>query len=193
MAYIKAKKPGTCTDCGTSFDTGAQIRWFPKIGTLCLVPCSREKKASTDASTGAHARSGTKKSSKAAQIPPAVKDESVAETAKRIRQALKISFAGVRFSVRSDSYSGGSSVRVSWTDGPTQKRVQDVIGRYQSVHRCEITGEILNGGNRYVTCNRDSSPELAARAKAEADRLGPDYIWGDRYWRILSDMEGDSV
>lgn len=50
-----------------------------------------------------------------------------AETAKMIRAALKAAFPAVKFSVRSKSYSGGSSVRVNWTDGPTSERVSDVV------------------------------------------------------------------
>ena len=42
-----------------------------------------------------------------------------AETAKLIRKALKASFPGVKFSVRSKSYSMGASVNVSYIDGPS--------------------------------------------------------------------------
>lgn len=55
----------------------------------------------------------------------------VAETAKLIRADLKKSFPGVKFSVRSDSYSGGASVRVHWTDGPTADAVNRVLKRYE--------------------------------------------------------------
>ena len=40
-----------------------------------------------------------------------------AETAKLVRERLKAEFPGVRFSVRSQSYSGGSSIHVGWLDG----------------------------------------------------------------------------
>jgi len=43
------------------------------------------------------------------------------ETAKEIRKALKAAFPKVKFSVRSDSYSGGSSIRVSY-DKPGMPR-----------------------------------------------------------------------
>ena len=51
---------------------------------------------------------------------------SVADTAKLVRSALKQAFPGVKFSVRSTSYSGGSSVRVGWTDGPQSAEVDKV-------------------------------------------------------------------
>lgn len=56
---------------------------------------------------------------------------SVTETAKLVRAALKREFPGAKFSVRSDSYAGGASVRVNWTDGPTVKEVDRVIAPYK--------------------------------------------------------------
>lgn len=54
----------------------------------------------------------------------------VAETAKVVRVALKREFPGVKFSVRSDRYSGGASIDVRWTDGPTSSAVDAVVGDY---------------------------------------------------------------
>lgn len=53
-----------------------------------------------------------------------------AETAKLVRAALKTAFPAVKFSVRSDTYAGGASVRVRWTDGPTSSQVDAVTGAY---------------------------------------------------------------
>jgi len=55
---------------------------------------------------------------------------SCAETAKLIRKALKKSFPGVKFSVRSSVYAGGASIDVGWTDGPSSKAVESVAGAY---------------------------------------------------------------
>lgn len=52
-------------------------------------------------------------------------------TAKLIRAALKRSFPGVKFSVRSSSYAGGASIDVSWTDGPTTRMVDAVTSQYR--------------------------------------------------------------
>jgi hypothetical protein len=54
-----------------------------------------------------------------------------AEVAKLIRTALKRAFPGVTFSVRSKVYSGGSSINVDWTDGPTAKQVEAIAKSYQ--------------------------------------------------------------
>jgi hypothetical protein len=56
---------------------------------------------------------------------------SVAETAKLVRAELKREFPGVKFSVRSSSYSGGASIDVRWTDGPTGKDVDRVLKPYE--------------------------------------------------------------
>lgn len=55
-----------------------------------------------------------------------------AETARLVRKALKASFPGIKFSVRSKTYSGGASIRVTWTDGPTAKQVEQITNVYAS-------------------------------------------------------------
>jgi excisionase family DNA binding protein len=50
---------------------------------------------------------------------------------RNIKVELSQVFPGVKFSVRSESYSGGNSVDVSWTDGPTTKQVEAITGKYQ--------------------------------------------------------------
>lgn len=55
---------------------------------------------------------------------------SVAETAKLLRKALKAQFPGQKFSVRSKSYAGGASIRVSWTDGPSDEEVKAITDNY---------------------------------------------------------------
>jgi hypothetical protein len=52
------------------------------------------------------------------------------DTAKIIRQELARAFPGLKCSVRSRSYSGGSHVSISWTDGPSTRQVDRVIGRF---------------------------------------------------------------
>jgi hypothetical protein len=107
--------------------------------------------------------------------PPAApspsKWESVAETAKKIRVALKAAFPGTKFSVRSDSYSMGSAVRIRWTDGPIEKQVAKITSQHEDISRDWQTGEILSGGNRYITTSRDMSPRLVAYGKARADAI----------------------
>lgn len=51
----------------------------------------------------------------------------VADTAKLIRVQLKKNFPAVKFSVKSKSYSMGASITIRWTDGPTTKKVDEVV------------------------------------------------------------------
>jgi hypothetical protein len=53
-----------------------------------------------------------------------------AETAKLIRAQLKKRFPKTKFSVVSKTYSGGASITVKWTDGPTAKLVESVTSAY---------------------------------------------------------------
>jgi hypothetical protein len=55
---------------------------------------------------------------------------SCAETAKLVRGALKKAFPGIKFSVRSDVYSGGASIRVRYMDGPVTDAVKAVTNAY---------------------------------------------------------------
>jgi len=56
---------------------------------------------------------------------------STTDTAKMIRKTLKNSFSSTKFSVRSHSYSGGSSIDISWVDGPMEKEVDAIAKFYQ--------------------------------------------------------------
>ena len=51
---------------------------------------------------------------------------STVETAKLIRKALRAEFPATKFSVRSSNYSGGSSIDIRWTDGPTSAEVDAI-------------------------------------------------------------------
>ena len=82
-----------------------------------------------------------------------------AKRAAQVRASLKAEFPGVKFSVRSDSYSGGDSIRIEWTDGPTEEDVKAIAQKFESVNRCRVTGGILSGGNSYVFTDRNYNPE----------------------------------
>ncbi len=57
-----------------------------------------------------------------------------AETAKYVRQALRDNFPGVKFSVRSSTYSGGASISVRWTDGPSTRQVDPVLNQFEGAN-----------------------------------------------------------
>lgn len=107
---------------------------------------------------------------------------SAADVAGFIRADLKKAFPGVKFSVRSKTYSGGSSVAVSWTDGPTDDAVNDVIGRYMAQGFDGMTDSSTNSGPvqldngtwvkiySYINTHRTHSAELRARVEGWFDR-----------------------
>lgn len=47
-----------------------------------------------------------------------------------LRATLATVFPGVKFSVRGDSYAGGASTNVAWTDGPTEAQVNEVLAGF---------------------------------------------------------------
>ena len=87
------------------------------------------------------------------------------ERAREIRKELKAKFKGVKFSVRTKKYSGGSSISVSWVDFPTVEAVEEITSKYESVRYDEYTGEILSGGNTYIHTYNTWSEEMEASIK----------------------------
>jgi hypothetical protein len=87
----------------------------------------------------------------------------VVEDTKEIRQTLKKQFPRTKFSVRCQSYTGGSSIRVSWLDGPTRKEVEAIAKSKKQVSY-DSCGEILSGGNQFVSCERHYSEPVYRKA-----------------------------
>ncbi len=100
---------------------------------------------------------------------------SCAETAVMIRQVLKESFPGVKFSVRSSVYSGGASINIRYQDGPNYDAVKAVVGifeasyfdgmqDYKGQNYTAIDGQEIRFGADFVFVNRQISDELYAAA-----------------------------
>ena len=53
------------------------------------------------------------------------------ETAKLIRNVVSQKWPSVKFSVRSKIYSGGASITIYWTDGPSSEEVNAVAKLYE--------------------------------------------------------------
>lgn len=66
--------------------------------------------------------------------PQPVRRISLVETAKLVRHALKAAYPTIKFSVRVDRYSMGSSIDVTWTDGPTHAMVQPLLQQCHGSH-----------------------------------------------------------
>lgn len=89
------------------------------------------------------------------------------EVAKLVRKDLRQHFPGVKFSVRSRSYAGGSSIDVRWTDGPKPGDVNAVVNRYQ--------GADFDG---MIDLKVDREPTLMANEDGsyEEVRYGVDFV-----------------
>src|SRR5262245_4943289 len=102
-----------------------------------------------------------------------------AESAKLLRRALARSFPGIKFSVRSSTYSGGASIRVGWTDGPRRQAVERIAGQFAGAtfdgmtdsmhyHTTTLDGRDVRLGSDFVFCNREVSDYDAKVATADA-------------------------
>lgn len=119
----------------------------------------------------------------------------LSETAKLVRTALKKAFPTTTFSVRSTRYSGGSSLHVDWTDGPTLGEVQNITHVYQgatfdpmidlkSYQDGTLNGERVQFAPDYVQCQRSLSEALlteCAQKVAEQYHVAPPSVTVSRY------------
>jgi hypothetical protein len=94
-------------------------------------------------------------------------------------------------SVRCDKYSMGSSIYVTVKTGAIAlAAVEAIANQYESVARCEMTGEILNGGNIYMHVEYSDAalaPVIAAvvAAMATGDSFrGLSWYLDGHQWRI---------
>jgi hypothetical protein len=99
------------------------------------------------------------------------------DVATLVRKHLKRQFPGVKFSVRSKRYSGGSSIDVDWTDGPTSKQVQSVCDLYKGA---SFDG-MIDLKSYHDTWMRDEHGD------AQLVHMGADYVFAQR--RISSEWE----
>ncbi len=123
---------------------------------------------------------------------------STVETAKIIRRELARAFPGVRFSVRSQSYSGGSHVNVRWTDGPSTRQVDRAVGRFSGKtfdgmddsthhHDTEWEGRLVHFAGSAPSTSREYLDFDGWQAKAlavvrERCRVAPRDGWPGAEW-----------
>ena len=106
-------------------------------------------------------------------VPVGGKVDGLNAAAKNMRLQLKEAFPGVKFSVRSERYSGGDSINVGWQDGPTTEQVESIVKRYQGGNFngmediYEYSADAWNdafGDAKYVFSNRSYSDKALASA-----------------------------
>jgi hypothetical protein len=90
----------------------------------------------------------------------------VTETAQILRRVLKEAFPGIKFAVKTKKYSGGSSIRIEWTDGPTVAQVKDYTQVFEGAYFDSMTdykghqyalfdGQPVHFGADFIFENRD--------------------------------------
>jgi len=101
-----------------------------------------------------------------------------AATADAIRQELKTAFPGVKFSVKSESFAGGNSVHVSYENGPTSDKVNDIVKKYQygNFNGMEDIYEYSNSREdipqaKYVSASRNVSEDFKAEILRQVDSV----------------------
>jgi hypothetical protein len=127
---------------------------------------------------------------------------SCAETAKLVRAALKESFPGVKFAVRSSVYSGGASINIRYTDGPTYEQVKAVAGMFEGAYFDGMTdykglnfgsldGNEVRFGADFIFVNRDFSIGfMETNVKAACEYYGyvmPTITGGGVYGAYIAD------
>jgi hypothetical protein len=90
-----------------------------------------------------------------------------AATAKAIRQELKTTFPSTVFKVTSQTFAGGNSVNIEWTNGPTSACVNKIVGKYQYGYFDCMTDcyDITNSRNdipqvKYLQARREVSEDI---------------------------------
>lgn len=91
---------------------------------------------------------------------------STTEIAANLRKAYKaLGWSARKISVRSEYFSMGSSIDVTVKDASVDfAKVRTMAEGVEQIRRCEITHEIMSGGNLYVgvSLSRDVEQEIAA-------------------------------
>lgn len=92
--------------------------------------------------------------------------KSTTDHAKEIRAAYKArGWSSRKVSVRSEYFSMGSSIHVTVKHPEVcAVEAERIAKEHSAVRRCEMTGDILSGGNRYVSTSYSSECEAALAA-----------------------------
>jgi len=123
-----------------------------------------------------------------------------AETAKLLRKALKKSFPGVKFSVRSDTYAGGSSIRIEYLDGPAKSEVEKIANvfegagfdgmidlKYYKSHAVNEDGDVILVSSNGTENSGGSVPEMEEAELPEGyDKvsLGSHYVTVNKNYSV---------
>lgn len=102
----------------------------------------------------------------------------VATVSKAIKAELKKLFPETKFSVRSDSYTGGNAVDISWDNGPSRVTIEAIVKKYQygAVTRMDDCYENTNVSDtlpqaKFVSCSRNIAQEVRDRLAEQLEKM----------------------
>ena len=112
-----------------------------------------------------------------------------AEVAQTIRKELKEKFPDIKFSVKSESFAGGNSVDIYYTNGVPADEVRKLVNKYESGHFDGMTDCYNYYPNRdyptakYVMVNRKITEDIREKTKIDiAKRYGIKDINNEQEW-----------
>jgi len=111
-----------------------------------------------------------------------LKQVDVVQKAKLLRRELSLRFPDQNFSVKTDRYTGGSSIDVSWEDGFAEKEVKPVVDMYQYTYPDEDLQSGYHHDDNKAFTDRSISDEAKEKVASEIlDKFGDD-VFDDRHW-----------
>ena len=174
---------------GTAADIATAIQFSE---TQSAVPQAEESKAATSATSKREtdiarflAENPTLKV-EGALNPKGERYSSHALGALNLKAQLTERYPGIKFSVRSDSFAGGDSIDVSWTDGPPVAEVESICSPYDEgsfdgmtdsyTYNSDRAWTDTFGGAKYVNAHRGFSDALKfSMATAICRKLGIEF------------------
>ncbi|WP_231489896.1 LPD29 domain-containing protein [Pedobacter sp. Leaf170] len=124
---------------------------------------------------------------------------------KTVKKLLTSNFKGIKFSVKSDIFSGGDSVSVKWSFGPTENEVNALIKRfqggsfnsYEDIYEYNADSyEVDKDGNikvqptvKYISTSR-RTPVIEEAAKLICEKFNVEY---EGYWSKVYENDKSSV
>lgn len=101
-----------------------------------------------------------------------------AECAAAIRKELKEIFPHIKFSVRSEVFSGGDAVRLSWELGPTEAEINKIVSKYEDgrfngmedIYEYTSKPEGMPGA-KYITTSREIPAAVRQQIEIEICEL----------------------
>lgn len=85
--------------------------------------------------------------------------------------AAALAIPRTKISVTRSTYSLGSSINIRLKQFCNLDKAQEISQKFSRVDRCQMTGEIVGGGNTYVHCEIESTVKLDEATMLRMDAI----------------------